>query len=238
MSPEFPGSNTAVTTRIGAWLSVDALRARSVQSLIAANVATIVMALALHWELGPLLWIYWSQSVVIGIFQFRRILDLKEFSTKNFRINDRPVEPTDATRRTTAFFFLFHYNFFHLVYMVFLLVETRPAPSQALYLLAGGALFFTNHLYSYRRNKGEERRTVPNIGTMMFTPYLRILPMHLVIIFAAGLTHTTFALVVFCLLKTGADVLMHLVEHRLIYSPAGGGATEGVVAGDGGHAVE
>jgi len=227
-----------VTTRIGTLLSADTLRTRSTQSLIAANVATIVLALALRWELGPLLWVYWSQSVVIGIFQFRRILDLKEFSTKNFRINDRAVEPTERTKKTTAFFFLFHYNFFHLIYMVFLLAETRPSPSQALYLLAGGALFFANHLFSYRSNKGEERKTVPNIGTMMFTPYLRIIPMHLVIIFAAGLTHTAFALVIFCLLKTVADVLMHTVEHRLIYSPAGGGATGGVVAASGGHGVE
>jgi len=210
---------------------------RSVRSLVLANGITIAFALILRWELGPLMWVYWAQSVAIGIFQFRRILGLKEFSTKGFKINDRAVEPTEATKRTTAFFFLFHYNFFHLGYLIFLLVETHTAPSEAIYILTCGALFFGNHLYSYRTNQGEVRRAVPNIGTMMFAPYLRILPMHLVIVLAAGLTHTMFALVIFCLLKTGADVLMHIVEHRLIYSPATGAQGE-VVAAGGGHGVE
>ncbi|MBN1857554.1 MAG: hypothetical protein JW846_11475 [Dehalococcoidia bacterium] len=192
---------------------------RTTLSLVVANAATIALALILRWELGPLLWVYWTQSVIIGVFQFRRILDLKEFSTRNFKINNRAVEPTEATKRTTAFFFLIHYNFFHFGYLVFLLVETRPDVSEAAYILSGGVLFFVNHLYSYRANKQQKRKTVPNIGTMMFLPYLRILPMHLVLIIAAGHTHSTLALLVFCLLKAGADVLMHKVEHRVIYAP-------------------
>lgn len=91
-----------------------------------------------------------------------------------------------------------------------------------------GALFFVNHLYSYRTNKEQKRRTVPNIGTMMFVPYLRILPMHLVLIFAAGHTDSTAALLIFSILKTGADVVMHLVEHRIIYEPADDGAPSAV----------
>ena len=217
-----------MTTQPDFVVSPGILRDKSTLSLVVANAATIALALIFRWELGPLLWVYWTQSVVIGVFQFRRILDLKEFSTRNFRINDRAVEPTAATRRTTAFFFLFHYNFFHVGYLIFLLIETRPELSQAANILVCGALFFVNHLYSYRANRQQIRRTVPNIGTMMFVPYLRILPMHLVLIFAAGHTDSTAALLIFSILKTGADVVMHLVEHRIIYEPADDGAPSAV----------
>jgi FtsH-binding integral membrane protein len=223
-----------VTTGIETSGLPGASRDRSTLSLIAANGVTIALALVYRWELGPLMWVYWTQSVVIGIFQFRRILDLKEFSTRGFKINDRAVEPTEKTKRTTAFFFLFHYNFFHFGYLVFLLAETTPDFSQAAYIVSCGALFFANHLYSYRANKQETRRTVPNIGTMMFLPYLRILPMHLVLIFAVALTHSVAALLAFCLLKIGADVLMHLVEHRVIYSPVQGEPATGMLT-DGGE---
>jgi FtsH-binding integral membrane protein len=206
---------------------LDSLNDRSVRSLLAANGLAIALALVLRWELGPLLWVYWTQSVVMGVFQFRRIMDLKEFSTKNFRINDRAVEPTTATKRSTAFFFLFHYNFFHFGYFIFLMFEASPDPSEAIYILLCAAMFFANHRYSYRTNQDEKPKTIPNIGTMMFVPYLRILPMHLVIIFAAGRTNTTLALLAFSLLKTGADVLMHLVEHRIIYSPGGDAPSAG-----------
>jgi hypothetical protein len=55
---------------------------------------------------------------------------------------------------------------------------------------------------------------VPNIGTLMFFPYARVVPMHLLIVLAASLgSESVTALLIFLLLKTGADVIMHMVEH-------------------------
>lgn len=53
---------------------------------------------------------------------------------------------------------------------------------------------------------------------MMFFPYARIIPMHLTIIFGGMLSEWTFAakttLALFMLLKTFADVIMHVVEKK------------------------
>jgi hypothetical protein len=38
--------------------------------------------------------------------------------------------------------------------------------------------FALNHLWSYRYNTQLARQGTPAIGTLMFTPYLRVLPMH------------------------------------------------------------
>jgi len=55
---------------------------------------------------------------------------------------------------------------------------------------------------------------VPNIGTMMFFPYLRIIPMHLTIIFGSDYAKgSSGALILFLVLKTIADLIMHMIEH-------------------------
>lgn len=58
---------------------------------------------------------------------------------------------------------------------------------------------------------------VSRLGTLMFLPYARVVPMHLTIIFGGMLARdSAFALLLFCSLKTAADVLMHYVEHRVL----------------------
>ena len=47
----------------------------------------------------------------------------------------------------------------------------------------------------------------------MFTPYLRIIPMHLTIILGATLGGGA-GLIVFGILKTIADAIMHVIEHK------------------------
>lgn len=42
-----------------------------------------------------------------------------------------------------------------------------------------GIIFFLNHLFSFWYNKGEFKGKKPNIGNVMFSPYIRIISMHL-----------------------------------------------------------
>ena len=49
----------------------------------------------------------------------------------------------------------------------------------------------------------------------MFTPYLRVVPMHLTIVFGAVAMGATGVLV-FGGMKLVAGVMMHLAEHRLL----------------------
>jgi hypothetical protein len=47
----------------------------------------------------------------------------------------------------------------------------------------------------------------------MFTPYLRILPMHLTIVIGALFINSAAGMIMFGILKTLADLAMHLIEH-------------------------
>lgn len=185
--------------------------------LLLSNLVTAVLAVLQQWDVHVLMWIYWGQSVVIGYFNVHRIRDLREFSTEGFRINNRPVEPTPETRRKTAVFFALHYGLFHLGYLVFLGSDAAVRDGVSWLGVALCILvFYFNHRFSYRYNRERERDTVPNIGNIMFYPYVRIIPMHIMIVLGSRfLGDNTLALVMFLLLKTAADVAMHIIEHAM-----------------------
>lgn len=192
----------------------------STTALILANLVTMLFAVAQNWSVTDVMWVYWSQSVIIGLFTYRRIMDLRHFTTKGMKVNNAPVEPTEAAKRETAHFFLVHYGFFHLVYFVFLWTLMTPVSVFSAVGMAACALsFLINHWFSYKRNKESDMNRTMNLGTIFMTPYLRIIPMHLTIIiggiFMVSEETSVLALLLFLVLKTFADVIMHIVDHRI-----------------------
>jgi hypothetical protein len=194
---------------------------KSLTFLLLTNLATIVGTVLQGWNITDLLWIYWGQSVVIGYYNVHRIVDLDRFSTDGFIRSIRPVEPTCETQRCTAVCFALHYGLFHLVYGIFLLTTFRihpgfPVTGVSLCILA----FWFTHRFSYRFNR-ERDRAVPNIGSLMFFPYVRIIPMNLVILLGGPIAgNDMFALVLLLLLKTAVDVAVHVIEHVMASTDA------------------
>lgn len=187
--------------------------------LLFSNIATIFFAITENWNLSTILWVYWFQSITIGFFNFVRILRLKESSTEGFTINGRPAQLTQGIKLFIAFFFLFHFGLFHFIYLIFLLsgIITKaygntPNSAEVKYILLTALIFFINHLFSYFYNKPRDTRK-QNIGSLMLYPYARIIPMHLTIILGPLFGG---ALPLFLILKTFADAIMHVVEHKAL----------------------
>lgn len=191
--------------------------------IIATNIVSIILALTQSWSLGEILWVYWGQSIVIGAINVYRILSLKEFTTEGMTQNGSPVPETQAAKTGVAFFFAFHYGFFHFVYFIFLLglhPLTDMSADNLVFLLLIILGFFSAHGFSYRYNLDKDfKHKKPNLGTIMFYPYLRVIPMHLTIIFGSIMA-STGALVFFMILKTIADAGTHMVEHHLFRKKA------------------
>ena len=139
----------------------------SALSLLAVNLGVVYFAVHDAWSLATILASYLVQSIIIGIFQAKKILDLKEFSTEGFMINDHAVEPTATTQRTVVWFFALHYGIFHAVYAMFILSAGAPYWPD---VLISGTAFFANHLFSYLMNRNRPRQHLANIGSMMFFP--------------------------------------------------------------------
>lgn len=207
-------------------------------AIVASNLLTLLTAWWQDWPMALLLWPYWCQSLIIGWFARKRILALQRFSTEGFLINDQAVEPTPETQRRTASFFALHYGFFHLGYLAFLVAGqsgarmtsgdgTQVSPSSfaglqgfdVLLILALAISFWLSHRASHREHVAADLRRTPNIGSLMFIPYLRIVPMHLTIILGVTLGDE-WGRLLFGSLKTAADVLMHKIEHRWLQGAA------------------
>ncbi|HEY4495249.1 MAG TPA: DUF6498-containing protein [Candidatus Paceibacterota bacterium] len=189
-------------------------------TLLFSNLITIFFATRDGWSLSTIMLIYWFQSVIIGLFNFIRILQLTEFSTNGLIINDSPAQPTKRTKIFIAFFFLAHYGLFHVAYLAFILsgsadglLNGKTDAIDVRLLVLTVILFFANHLFSFIYNRPRDTKK-QNIGSLMFHPYIRIIPMHITIV--AGSIFASAMLPFFLILKTFSDVLMHIVEHRII----------------------
>lgn len=195
--------------------------------LLLTNMLTIVLALYEKWDIGSVMWIYWIQSVIIGVFQFIKILDQQKFLMTNVQIDNQPALPTVASKYFIAIFFAFHYGFFHFGYLTFLVMFFGGVKLPLVTISSLMLLFAGNHLYSFLANRARDRQREQSLGAMMFKPYARIIPMHLTILFggfllenAGSLVANQLALIIFLVIKTGADLIMHQSEHQLLSSQA------------------
>lgn len=187
----------------------------SARNLVLSNLATLAAALALDWNIGWLLWPYWIQSVIIGWYARKRMLGLHRFSTEGFTSNGRRVGEDEAGKRSTANFFALHYGFFHLGYLVFLATTHAPASwLDGVLLMACGVSFVLSQRQTWAAQHAADLRGRPNLGALMFTPYLRVVPMHLAILLGAG-SAGTWALVLFTGLKTASDLALDAIDRRM-----------------------
>jgi hypothetical protein len=195
-------------------------------AILAANVLTLVIAVWRDWSMIELVFPFWMQSIVIGFYARRRILKLRQFTTDDMLVNGKRVDPTAKTQRWIANFFTLHYGLFHLFYLMFIGVfvgsgsaDAAPAEPQLVeqrYIYAAIALsFLISHGASHREHVAADLAGKPNIGTLMFIPYIRIVPMHLTIMLGA-MAGGASAIYAFMALKTAADLGMHWVEHRVL----------------------
>ena len=103
----------------------------SIYSLIIANILILVLAIIEDWSLGPLLIIYWWQSVIIGVFNFIKITRLKNFHTNHLKSRGKQLPANELTKMGMAFFFAFHYGIFHAGYLVL----SRTSLSKAYFII-------------------------------------------------------------------------------------------------------
>jgi hypothetical protein len=203
----------------------------SLWTLVLGNFYSIYLAFAQDWPLGEILWIYWAQSVIIGISNYIRMMSLKEFTTGGMQAGGKPVPETPEGKRMTANFFAIHFGLFHFVYAVFLYAQMPLddiPPGDILLLGTCVGAFALSHGFSLVHNGNKDfRAKKPDIGLLLFYPYLRIVPMHLVIIFGTMITMLlgdmgeSIVIVLFMLMKTVADGLMHMAERFIFQAPPG-----------------
>lgn len=184
--------------------------------LIGSNLFTIALALVEGWGLSTVLVIYWWQNIIIGFFNVIRILTLQDITVKGK--GNIPLSAFIYGKIFLAGFFALHYGFFHFGYYEFISGAFRSVDAK--YVFLASLVFFANHLFSFIYNF-KENSEPKDIGNIMFSPYQRIVPMHItimagifILLIFRGALAEKLVLVFFLCLKTYADVKMHKFEHE------------------------
>jgi Family of unknown function (DUF6498) len=186
------------------------IRDPALWALVGFNLVLIFQYQNNEKEYVTIIWLYWCQSVLIGAFTFFDMVTMKaeNISVENMTFNNKPATPQQA-KGCLPWFFLIHYGGFHFGYLIFLFfgfdfrdINFTSLKWSLLALLLSYVLFFIENKMRYKHVKR-------SIGAMFFTPYLRIVPMHLTILLPKFL-HWTPALT-FLVLKMAMDVIGHLI---------------------------
>jgi len=209
----------------------------SVLGLLGSNAVLIIWALIERWPLAFVMCVYCAQSVIIGFFWFFTILTYGRIYKSSDKDGFDEYSVLDPIQRAQAAgFFAVHYGLFHFVYVRFFIfrifvipmfgrvgrttahvqVETADFPFKPLLMVAG--IFFISRLFNFIRERKENAQKQANVAKLAFFPYARIVPMHAAMVLAASLEKGNLApqsaLLFFLLLKTGADVFMHIVQKK------------------------
>ncbi len=181
----------------------------SASFLLATNIITIILAVIQKWNFPLLFFIYWCQAVIISLFNLIKILNLKNIKKEDITLNGGTLK---KARNNGAIFFLTLSVILYGVYLQFILNNHPEFTAIALIILAIG-LFFLNHLFSFIKNFKHDTEKEQSLSRFVLLPFVRTLPMHLIILFGFLLVDSK-GMLLFLVLKTLVDVMMHGWEHK------------------------
>jgi hypothetical protein len=193
-------------------------------ALVLANVIPLVGAVFWGWSILEIVALYWAENLVIGFYTVLRILLVRPPEGKGLLV---------VANLFAAVFFTVHYGMFCLVHGVFVfsllgrdasVIENFPSLRAAGTVFQGGTLLalaalVASHGVSFVRNYlfGREYRDT-TVNDQMFSPYPRIVVLHVAILFGAfaiqALGSPVFLLVLLVIGKTILDLVLHRREHR------------------------
>jgi len=188
-----------------------------VWSLLLSNLIVIVWAIVERWSFYMIMWVYWGQSLCIGLFLLIRALALKEV------VHDLGAPFRKRKKVLKMLGFLFIYTLFHCTYIAFLkgfFKDVKLQPKLYWIIIIAAGIFFVQQIitFVYDFIKGSGRTDIDNL---IGFAGLRIVPMHLTIMgagflsSAAGLSvESPVMLILFLGLKAFADICMCLFTRK------------------------
>ncbi len=153
---------------------------------------------------------------MIGFSTFLQLLTLPAEKALEVTVdNSEGTLPAKQGRGCGALFFLVHYGGFHLAYLVFLVIKSGGRLDFA-FLKISFAIILIAETMDFIKKYQAAKLGKLNTGFVFALPYLRIIPMHLMIIGAAfsGISDVT----IFLVLKMVADLGMHLLTNAMYFS--------------------
>ncbi len=175
---------------------------------------TVNIYLVYYYEQKPaifttLIWLYWSQSIIYGIFNYIDIRTTKNFYKSGFS-NKTETESTEQKNgEAEAWFSSRLYAFFHFVYFIFLAgFITKTGAFEWNFYWKFLIVFFVFQVMNLIQRKIRNKNKAMDITKMATIPFVRVIPMHLCILIPAFLNISN--LTVFLVLKVITDIIMYV----------------------------
>ena len=202
--------------------------------LISAGVI-LGAAYAQTWTIREMCILYWMEIVLIGFFRVLEILSLREFSPET-SWTDNPrrkrLPGNRATKIQAALFFCVHYGlgaigagsvvlsktaygwvFPNSVNEVVNIMEGLSTRTLHSWLICVASLVIS-HAVAFIRHVAELRARKPKLRGLMWSPYIRIFAIYLVL---QGIVYSSmdafWGVAAFLGIKTCVDTLAHAIEH-------------------------
>ena len=169
----------------------------------------INIGLVYSYEQNPaifttLIWLYWAQSILYGFFNFLDILSVRKADVSAMRSYATKTKSDRAIANGAAWFFLFHFGFFHVAYCVFLFAMKKTGAFDWAFYEKYLIAFTVFQVFSFIQHKIQNKDRAVDISKMVTTPYLRIIPMHLCILIPAFINVSNMT--IFLVLKVITDM--------------------------------
>jgi hypothetical protein len=207
--------------------------------LLTTNALAIILAVIFQYDFGVVIWSYWFESVIIGIFTFLGLILTGLYSRSILGF---------SSSLFYAGFFAVHYGMFHFVYFFFLIIFTSIGlfsvePVNYIWVALTTGIFFLSHGFSFvynvllkkelthskaqldiNINAGDVKGVRKELESQMTKPYTRIIPIHLTIMLSGflapiglvlGSIVRILLLVIFMSLKTVGDLWAHNLKHKI-----------------------
>jgi len=198
-------------------------------TLVLANIIPIYGVLFWKWSVGEIIYLYWLETVIIGLIIVFKIIIAQGISYRNSSIvtfvdNFGKSHSKVGTLTLVILLFITQYGTCVYIYHFFItnfLFKTEETQYASVLLIA--LPIFFSHTVSFFLNyvRGKEYEKVSR-GDVFSQPYNRIFVMHITIIFSVVLLlllefqSNIILLLIFILIKTLADIHFHGKEHNSI----------------------
>lgn len=193
---------------------------------LATNAIPLAGVLLYHWSLFNIFFFYWLENVVIALF------NLVSMATAARNLSPA-VSPASTAipgnlRTITVLslvgFFALHSGMFLFVHLIFIFVlfgpSTITAPTLSISLLS----LLASHTVSFKQEQHRVKTQFSVPFHNFFRPYVRIVILHLALLFGGIIVKTLgtpiVALLLLTILKTGVDLIpSQRVREALIRQP-------------------
>ena len=190
-------------------------------TLIIVNVVTLVTCITENQSLAYVLLLAWEQSYIVGIFAALNMAKVKQYAIEPATEEKKEYDPNNSKNTSAILFFVF-YSFFHLIYLIFILVfhwlGNMSLPTLLEFSIPA-ILLVLHHWYVYRKRQKADVNSneLPRLSKLIQEPFLRALPVHLVIILGGltlilGISGMIFV-IIFQLMKLFMDMLFHAYKN-------------------------